>query len=440
MEAFPGGLPTRIDLDLAGEGHPAFLPNRDHHSAWVSTRALELAHIDRFTPDPADGRIERERDGTPTGVLHEGAMAFVARLLPPPSNQELCNALRLAQAELHRLGVTFVQDACIGTASELGVIDAYDAYRTAEAEGWLSLDVVGALWFDRQRGLSQLEDLLTRREHTPRGRFRTTATKLMLDGVCETLTAAMTEPYQGVDKHDPHACGTLFFSPEELGQIVRTLADQDFQLHFHALGDRAVHVALDALETLSAEQRKRGRHHLAHLQFVRPEDLSRFQRLSATANFQPLWACNDPQMTELTLPRVGHERAAWQYRIGSVATSGARLAFGSDWPVSSPDPLEEIYVALHRHLSPHLGAPNTPETTVPLLPNEAIDLYQGLAAFTEGVAWLNGREHDLGCLEPGYQADIAVLDRDPFASPEIEIADCRVVTTFAGGKAVFEKP
>jgi predicted amidohydrolase YtcJ len=213
------------------------------------------------------------------------------------------------------------------------VIDAYDAYRTANVEGWLTLDVVGALWFDRKRGLSQLEALLTRREHTPRGRFRTTAAKLMPDGVCETLTAAMTEPYQGIDEHDPHPCGTLFFSPEELAQIVKTLADHDFQLHFHERGDRAVHVALDALETLSAEQRQLERHHLANLQFVRPEDLPRFQRLGETANFQPLWACNDPQMTELTLPRVSPNRASWQYRIKSVAGTGARLAFGSDWPV-----------------------------------------------------------------------------------------------------------
>ncbi|MFC0080656.1 amidohydrolase [Aciditerrimonas ferrireducens] len=438
MEAFPGGLPDRRDLDAACGDRPAFLPNRDHHSAWVSTRALELAGIDRGTPDPPDGRIERADDGTPTGVLHEGAMALVGRLVPPPSPAELRRALRLAQAELHRLGVTFLQDACVGTAPELGAVDAYDTYRAADDEGWLTLDVVGALWFERHRGLSQLEDLLTRREGASAGRFRATSVKLMLDGVCETLTAAMTEPYLGVVDHGGHACGTLFFSPEELRAIVTALAAEGFQLHFHALGDRAVHVGLDALEAIPVGERHRARHHLAHLQFVRPEDLPRFAQLGATANFQPLWACNDPQMTELTLPRVGPERASWQYRIASLAGTGARVAFGSDWPVSSPDPLEELYVAVHRRLSPRLGVPGTPETEEPLLPQEAVDLYQGLAAFTEAVAWVNHREGDLGALLPGYLANVAVLDHDPFGSGGAGLEDCRVVATLVEGAVVHD--
>ena len=160
--------------------------------------------------------------------------------------------------------------------------------------------------------------------------------------------------------------GRLFVPPDEVAEAVRLLSQEGFQVHFHALGDRAVHVALDALARARAERARAVwpsgpagppgrsadlRHHLAHLQFIRPGDLDRFRELGAVANFQPLWACHDPQMDDLTLPVVGPERARWQYRIGTLAQRGTRIAFGSDWPVSSADPLQEIHVAVNRRLS-----------------------------------------------------------------------------------------
>ena len=453
MSAFPGGLPTAADLDPVTGGRPAFLPNRDHHSAWVNTAALERAGVDARTPDPPDGRIERDAAGLPTGTLHDGAMRLVADLVPRAGAAELRAGLLAAQAHLHSLGITRFQDACVGAAAELGIPDVFDTYRQATADGVLTCHVVGALWWDRRRGLGQIDDLLARRERADRdagvleagdreaagreaagrGRFRATTVKLMLDGVCETFTAAMSAPYLG--RHGER--GRLFIDPDTLREATGRLAAEGFQLHFHAIGDLAVSTALDALEALPAEQRRGGRHHLAHLQFIAPQDMGRFRALDAVANFQPLWACNEPQMEELTLPFVGPERAAWQYLIGALARGGTRIAFGSDWPISSADPLQEMHVAVNRVKSERLGRPGEPECEDPFLLAQAITVDEAIGAFTSGVDWVNHDEHEAGRLLPGMRADVAVLDQDLYAIPSGEIGATSVVTTVASGNVVY---
>ena len=458
MSAFPGGLPTAADLDPVTGGRPAFLPNRDHHSAWVNTSALDRAGIDARTPDPPDGRIERDEAGRATGALHDGAMRLVADLVPPAGAAELRAGLLAAQAHLHSLGITRFQDACIGAAAEIGIPDVFDTYRQAAADGALTCHVTGALWWDRGRGLGQVDDLLTRREQAGReaagragaareaddrerawreeagrGRFRAGTVKLMLDGVCETFTAAMSAPYLG--RHGER--GRLFIDPETLREATGRLAAEGFQLHFHAIGDLAVSTALDALEALPAEQRRAGRHHLAHLQFIAPQDMARFRALDAVANFQPLWACNEPQMEELTLPFVGPERAAWQYLIGSLARSGTRIVFGSDWPISSADPLQEMHVAVNRVKSERLGRPGAPECADPFLPAQAITVDQAIGAFTSGVDWVNHEEDEAGRLLPGMRADLAVLDQDLYAISSGEIGSTSVAMTVASGRVVF---
>jgi predicted amidohydrolase YtcJ len=443
MSAFPGGLPTAADLDPVTGGRPAFLPNRDHHTAWVNTAALERAGVDERTPDPPDGRIERDAAGRPAGTLHDGAMRLVADLVPPAGAAELRAGLLAAQAYLHSLGITRFQDACVGAAAELGIPDVFDTYRQATADGVLTSHVVGALWWNRGRGLDQIDDLLARRERADRdarerdaggrGRFRATTVKLMLDGVCETFTAAMSAPYLG--RHGEK--GRLFIDPDTLREATGRLAAEGFQLHFHAIGDLAVSTALDALEALPAEQRRAGRHHLAHLQFIAPQDMGRFRALDAVANFQPLWACNEPQMEELTLPFVGPERAAWQYLIGSLARGGTRIAFGSDWPISSADPLQEMHVAVNRVKSERLGRPGEPECEDPFLPAQAITVDEAIGAFTSGVDWVNHEEDEAGRLLPGMRADVAVLDQDLYAIPSGEIGASSVVTTVASGNVVY---
>ena len=435
MDSFPGGLPTALDLDSVSGPRPAFLPNRDHHSAWVNTEAMRIASIDRSTPDPFAGRIERDEHGEATGVLHDGAMALVARHIPPTPVAELRAALRVALATLHRYGITHWQDACVGEAAEIGVVDTYDTYRAASAEGWLSARVRGALWWDRSRGVDQIDELRTRREAARDGDFRATSVKIMVDGVCETFTAAMSRAYLGQTGSGDHR-GTLFLEPDELVDSVRRLDDDDFQVHFHAIGDRAVSSALDAIEALDPGRRRRNRHHLAHLQFVAPSDLGRFARLGAIANFQPLWACNDDQMVEFTLPFVGAERAQWQYSIGSLWRRGARVAFGSDWPVSHPDPIHEMHVAVNRTLSAHLAEPGSNEATVPFRADQAITVQNAIDAFTRNVAYVNGDDDHLGQINVGFSADLVVLNQDLLRATPSDIGDTAVDLTIAQGQVV----
>ncbi len=438
MAGFPGGIPAAADLDTVTGGRPAFLPNRDHHTAWVNSAALTLAGITKRTLDPPDGRIERDHAGAPTGALHDGAMRLVADHVPPPAQAELTAALLAAQRHLHELGITSIQDACVGAAGELGMPDAFDTYCRAAADGLLTCRVTGSLWWDRSRGLRQVAELQARRAKAAQsgGRFRASTVKLMLDGVCETFTAAMSTPYLDAHGHPTGHKGSLFIDPEELGEAAAQLSGLGFQLHFHAIGDRAVTAALDALAELPAAQRASGRHHIAHLEFISPPDLDRFARLGVAATFQPLWACEDEQVAELTVPLVGAERAGWLYRIGAVLRHGAKVAFGSDWPVSSADPLQGMHVAVNRVLSARLGEPGTPETTRPLLPAEAITVDAAIDAFTQGVAYVNHEDDVAGTLAPGKLADVAVLDQDLYTIAPGRIGDTSVALTIAGGQVV----
>jgi len=436
MEAFPGGLPLAIDLDDACGARPAFLPNRDHHSAWVNTRALELAGIDARTPDPFSGRVERDAQGSPTGTLHDGAMGLVARVVPTTSSEEMARGLRAALKRLHGHGITHWQDACVGEAGDIGVVDTYDAYRDAAEEGWLTGRVRGALWWDRTQGAEQIPYLLSRREAASKGPFRATTVKIMVDGVCETFTAAMSRAYLGEPGQGGRHRGDLFIEPDELTDALGRLDAHDFQVHFHAIGDRAITTTLDAIEALGSARWGANRHHLAHLQFIAPTDLDRFGALGAIANFQPLWACNDPQMEELTIPFVGEDRAEWQYSIGSLWDRGARVAFGSDWPVSSPDPLQEMHVAVNRLLSTNFGRSGTDETTRPFRLDQALSVGHALEGFTKNVAYVNGDEELLGVLEVGRRADVAVLSQDIFTIPSTLIGDTTVDLTVAAGRVV----
>ncbi len=206
---------------------------------------MTIAGIDAGTPDPVDGRIERDESGRPTGALHDGAMRLVAAQVPAATEAELLAGLVAGQSHLHSLGITNFQDACVGAADELGIPDSFGTYLMAADYGMLDSHVVGALWWDRDRGLDQIDDLLARREQAGDGqpgdaRFRATTVKLMLDGVCETFTAAMSAPYLDRAGHPTAHSGRLFIEPEELAEAARRLSAEGFQLHFHAIGDLAV--------------------------------------------------------------------------------------------------------------------------------------------------------------------------------------------------------
>ncbi|HXF36020.1 MAG TPA: amidohydrolase [Actinomycetota bacterium] len=434
MDLFPGGNPPKEELDALVPDRPAFLSSRDGHSAWVNSRALELAGVTAGTPDPPDGRIERDARGEPMGTLHEGAMELVGELAPPTTPERWEEALRVAQASLHALGITAWQDAIVG-----GSYDTFDAYVRAAADGSLTARVVGALWWDRHRGEEQIDELLARRERAGDGRFRATTVKIMQDGVIENGTAAVLAPYLDAEGRPTANRGKSFVDPEALKAVVTRLDGLGFQVHFHAIGERAVRECLDAVE---AARRANGpndlRHHIAHIQIVHPDDLPRFRELGVVANGQPLWAMHEPQMRDLTIPFIGPERTRWQYPFGSLVRSGAMLAFGSDWSVSSPDPLWEMHVAVNRLPPP--GYPYGEPTEEAFLPEERIDLPTAIHAFTMGSAFVNHLDRETGSIEVGKLADLVVLDRDLFAHPPSAIGEARVLLTLVDGRPVFRDP
>lgn len=430
MEAFPGGVPTAAALDAVTGGRPAFLSNRDGHGAWVNTAALERAGVTASTPDPVDGRIERDADGRPIGMLQEGAMDLVSDLLPPTTDEEIDAAFLVAQRQLLAWGITGWQDAMIGTVHGLPDLLA-SSLRLAD-RGEILAHVVGALWWERDRGLEQVPELVERRALAAgRERFRATSVKIMQDGVPENFTAAMLTPYLDAHGHDSGETGKSFVDPAVLREAAIALDAEGFQLHVHTIGDRAVREALDAIEAARVANGIRdARHHLAHIQVIHPDDVPRFARLGVIANAQPYWATHEPQMDDLCIPFLGPERARWQYPFGSLARSGAVLAFGSDWSVTTADPLQIIHVAVNRAL---FSAP--PEE--PLWGEQALSLGDALTAATAGSAFVNHDEDRAGRLLPGLAGDLAILDRDITAAPAAEIGAASVAATVVGGRVVF---
>ena len=427
MPAFPGGIPLASDLDAVVPDRPVFLPNRDHHGAWVNTRALELAGITRETPDPPDGRIERDADGHPSGTLHEGATALVSRHLPRTTGADYRAALLAGQAYLHSLGVTGWQDAIVG--SYAGMDDPGSTYVEAAASGELRSHVVGALWWERRQGLEQVADLVGRRDALTGGRFRATTVKVMQDGVAENGTAALLEPYLDRCGHPTDNSGHSFLDAQGVKDAVAALDAAGFQVHVHTIGDRALRETLDAMVGTDPARR----HHIAHLQLIHPDDVPRFAELGVAANLQALWAAYDDQMVDLTLPFLGEERSTWQYPFGALHRAGARLVAGSDWPVSTPDPLAAIHTAVTRTAYGEDGRAGSE----PFLPEQALDLETAFAAYTSGSAWVNHRD-DAGVVRPGAVADLVVLDRDPFDGPPEEIGATRVVSTWIDGEPVHD--
>ena len=430
MSVFGTASPRADDLSAIVPDRPVVLVNRDHHGTWVNRRALELAGIDRHTPEPADGRIERDADGEPTGMLHEGAMHLVDPLIPPTSQDDYYGGLLEGQAYLHSFGITAWQDAILGDYA--GGADASPAYLRAVRAGTLTARVRGALWWRRDLGIEQVDDLLARRERYSQGRLVAGSVKVMQDGIAENFTAGMTTPYLDGCGHDTSNLGLSFVDPVALRANVTRLDAEGFQVHVHAIGDRAAREALDAFEAARAANGVSAhRHHVAHLQVVHPDDVPRFAALGVAANLQPLWAHLDDQMVDMTIPYLGEERSGWQYPFGDLARAGAHLAAGSDWPVTTPDPLAAIHVAVNRWAYGESGRAGSE----PFLPEQALTLEQAFAAYTSGSAHTNHLD-ETGTLAPGMLADLAVLDRDPFAGDPAGIGATGVRATYVDGECV----
>jgi predicted amidohydrolase YtcJ len=425
MADFPGGTPHRDDLDRIVPDRPVALMVRDGHVVWANSRALEIAGITADTPDPRDGRIERDPDGAPSGALHEGAMALVLEHVPDDTREDMAEALRLGQAYLHALGITAWQDAIIRPEPEEA------AYVALASSGELTGRVIGALWWVRSRGADQIDEFVARRRATSIGRYQATSVKLMMDGVLENFTGAMLEPYGDGQGGSTDNAGLLQIDPDGLRSWVPQLDALGFQPHFHAIGDRAVRASLDAVQAArQANGTSDTRPHIAHIQVVHPDDVPRFRELGVAANAQPYWACHEDQMDVLTIPFIG-DRWRWQYPFRSLRAAGAVLAMGSDWSVSTPDPLLEMEVAVERISDRSRGE------SEPLLPDQRLELIDALAAFTSGSAYVNHLD-ETGSLEVGKLADFAILDRDLFDRGAGAIGESCVVGTFVEGVPVYE--
>jgi predicted amidohydrolase YtcJ len=438
LDTFPGGIARREALDAIVPDRPVFLSNRDGHGAWVNSRALELAGITAETPDPPLGRIERDPDGTPVGMLQEDAQDLVSRLIPEHAQSTFERAILDAQAELHSFGITGWQDASVPPGY-------LAAYRAVAARGQLTARVVLALasWdldaYGGPAGMAAARDAVAREASAAEfgrpgaGRLAASAVKFFTDGIIENRTAAVLEPYLDADGAPTGGTGVLNFEPEVLRSLSVELDALGFQLHYHAIGERAVRESLDAIEAARrANGATDGRHHVAHIQVIHPDDVPRFATLGAVANAQPLWALHEMQMDELTIPLLGVERTGWQYPFGSLLRAGARLAFGSDWTVSTAEPFPQIHVAVERQWPGHEGAPV-------FLPEERLTLDEALHAATVGSAFVNHQD-EAGWLGIGRLADLVVLDRDIDDSGAGQLADVKAIATLVGGELVLEAP
>jgi len=421
LPIFPNANPHKKQLDELVPDRPAFFSAADGHSAWVNSRALEVAGITSDMPDPTGGRIERDpKTGEPSGTLREMATDLVSKHLPELTSEDYLQGARRGLEMANRFGITSLMEA-----SATGKI--LEAYAELDRRGELKARVLASIYVDPAKGGAQVDTLIAKRRHYQSKNLRANAVKIFADGVIEAQTAALLEPY--LDK--PGDRGVANLEPELFNPLVARLDREGFQVHIHAIGDRGIRYALDAFEhTQKANGKRDSRHLIAHLELIDPQDIPRFQRLGVIADFQPLWAYADEYITKLTEPKLGLQRSRWLYPIASVAKTGAMIVGGSDWSVSSMNPLDAIQVAITRRgLDDGNGKAWIPE--------EIVDLQTMLAAYTITGAYANFQEQETGSLEIGKAADLIVLDHNLFECAPQDRHRATVLLTLLEGKEVF---
>jgi predicted amidohydrolase YtcJ len=419
---FPGGLPTSAQLDAAVSDRPAALVCFDGHSTWVNSKALQAAAITAATADPANGEITR-KTGTrePEGLLKESAQGLVRKVMPAPSRAEQRRALAAGIARAHSLGVTSIQNAS-------GNEDEFALYEEVRAAGELLLRVYSSL--SVSPGFSEADadrfDAVRRRIKSD-DRFKVGAMKIMVDGVIETNTAAMLAPYV----NNPSTKGVPNYTAPELDRIVRLLDARGWQIFIHALGDGGVRMTLDAFERAAqanpAPPAGR-RHRVEHIETIDLADVSRFGALGVIASMQPPHTrlMNAPEPKGQWTANIGFERQARGWMWKAIKDGGGRLAFGSDWPVASLNPLAGIWIGINR--AEHRG-----------VPNQRLTLAEMIEGYTSGSAYASFDEARKGRLAPGQLADIVVLTRDVFDRPPAAADDVQVAVTIFDGKVVYRR-
>ena len=424
---FPEAAPNKEDLDRLVPDRPAMLSSQDGHSVWLNSAALKAAGINADTPEPLNGRIERkENSNEPTGTLREAAIKLAKAVAPKASQADYREAALAAQSEFNKFGIVSVQDACVDEP-------LLKAYADLDDNNLLTMRVQASLLVEPGDADARVEEIKKWRAKYNGNLLKGNSVKLFCDGVIETKTAAWLEPYIS-DKRAPSTSGILNFPQNVLNAIVTRFDAEGFQVHIHAIGDAAIRSALDAHnEAQTANGWRDRRHHIAHLQLIHPQDLPRFRDMNIIANYQPFWAFRDKYISEQTEPQLGPVRSRRLYQIGSMFASGALVVAGSDWNVTTQNPLDAIQVAVTR-----CGL-DKPATTV-MMPDERVSLPQILAAYTINGAFLARNEKETGSLEVGKSADIIVLDRNLFSIPAAQIHKTKVLLTLFRGREVYREP
>jgi predicted amidohydrolase YtcJ len=428
--SFPGGLPTRQQLDAVVSDRPAFIESYDLHTAWANSRALALAGITRSTKDPVGGVIVRDpQTGEPTGVLKEKPAVDLVKLkVPEPGPADRYQGLLKALRLLNSLGITSVQDAGLLSPSEDAETDLAMLDR-ARREGRLSLRIAVAVRMDPGKvdaTLAEAKHLAARYQDAS---LRVVGVKLFVDGVIESKTAAMLAPYAG-----DTSAGIPNWTPEALNEAVTAADREGLQTWLHAIGDRAVRMALDAHEAaLRANGRLDRRGRIEHIETLQPSDYPRFKPLGVIASMQPLHANPDQNNLSAWVGNLGEERASRAWSWASLEKAGARLAFGSDWPVVTPSVLRGLYCAVTRKTKDGTPAGGW-------LPQHAISLESALRHYTIDAAYASFEEAEKGSLEAGKRADLVVLSDDVFKGPPEALLKTRILLTLVDGRPVYRDP
>jgi len=419
--AFPGNMPHKKYLDEVVPDRPAMMSCADGHTTWANSRALTLAGIDRHTPDPENGKIVRDETGEPTGALLEEAGSLVSRLIPRPTAEERLASLREGLGEAARVGVVRVH----GMGGEFGALELLDRLRR---DGSLTVRFLITMWIEPPG--PKAEDWKAYEE--ARARYNDEwlsvgGVKLMLDGVIDSMTAAMLEPYAGQAEYR----GKLFWDAEAFKRTVIECNARGVQVSTHAIGDAAIRLALDAYEEAA---RRTGRldlrNKIEHAENIAASDIPRFGKLGVIASFQPLHANPDPTWMSTWIEYVGPERERRAFPWKAVLDRGGCVAFGSDWPVVTLNPWPGIQMAVTRQ--DFEGQP--PGGWVP---EQRVKLEDAIRAYTLGGAYAMHREEEEGSIEAGKLADLVLVWPNIFEVDPREISKTRVVLTMVGGRIVF---
>jgi predicted amidohydrolase YtcJ len=426
------GMPDKSYLDQIIPDRPVYLESFDGHTWWANSKALLLARITKATANPPGGEIERDpKSGDPTGAIKDDAAdEIVRRAIPEPSHKEVIEALRQGMREANRVGLVraISPDGTHVQGGDFGVLDIYDELRR---QGQLTVRFQIAA----RMHPPTVSDVEIKKIEDARDRYHDEwisagAAKFFLDGVIESHTAAMLAPYSD----DPKQTGSLLWTPENYKRAVIKLDAAHIQIFTHAIGDRAVRLALDAYqEAQNSNHTRDARDRIEHIETVSAQDIPRFGKLGVIASFQPLHAYPDEDLLKVWLPKAGAERAQHGFAWHSVAQGGGVLAFGSDWPIVTLNPWPGVQNALTRQA-------NNGDPPGGFLPGERVSLEEAIKAYTLGAALAGHREKTEGSLEPGKLADLIVLSQDLFKIKPSQASSTEVLLTMVGGKVVYRAP